>query len=198
MTINKLHLPTFIFTLVLLFTASNLSASGLVRINNYLKTEYSIISIINPSGITATLEITDQNKNIVFTKEISKEACSQEIINFEDVYNGNYTITVSNKNFKSEDRFELINNKIRKPYREFNTEERVFFRIAEEMLFVSRSAVNSNFNLTISDKYNTVIFDEAYVKSTRSKRFNISQLPSGKYNVRLYSGSKEFTYSFVK
>lgn len=198
MTIKKLHLPTLLFSIAILFSSLNVSATGLVRINNYLKTDFSIISIINPSGNTATLRITDENKNIVYTKEVSKEACSQEIISFSDIYNGSYTITVSNKDFKSEDHFELVNDKISKPYKEFNTEDRVFFRIAKEMLYVSRSSVNSTFNLSISDKNNELIFDESYVKSTSSKKFNISQLPSGKYDVRLYSGNKEYIYAFVK
>jgi len=198
MTIKKTFFSATLLALLLILSTSNINASGLVRIHNYLNTEFSVISIINPSGEIAKLEILDEGNNLIFTKNISKNACSQEIVNFKNSYNGKYTIVVSNTNFKSEDHFELLNDRILQLNNKFNTEEKVFFRIAEKNLFVSRSMTNTNFNLSITDKQGNIIFDEGYVKATTSKKFNISKLPAGKYEVRLYSGKKEFNYVFDK
>lgn len=198
MTITKTHLSLLVLVLLLSFSSKTLSALGLIRINNYLDTEFSVISIINPTGETAKLEILDEGDNLVFSKNISKQACTQEIINFTDTYNGKYYIVVSNKNFTSEEHFELLNNKIIKPVKHLNSDEKVFFRIDNQILYVSRSFVNNNFNLSITDNEGNVIFNEAYIKTITAKRFNISELPIGEYTVELRSGKKEFTYVFQK
>jgi hypothetical protein len=196
---KKVNLRGVVLGLILLLGTSSAFATGKIRISNYLDTDLSIVSIFNPGESTLKMKIYDVDGNLYYTKKVSSETTDQKLFDFSYLEDGMYKIVLTGGEKDIVKEFEIEDNKLA-PAKAKNYAERTLIRSFENDLFVTYlSFENKSFNLLITDKEGNQVFEESYTtKPNFSKKFNVSALPKGDYNVRLISNNKEYNYAFRK
>jgi predicted phage tail protein len=98
-----------------------------------------------------------------------------------------------------EKKFEVTNSKLAVASKPQNT-EKTLFRSKNNALIVSYiTQKNKDFKLSIADASGNRIFDANYTSDpVFQKKFDISALPKGEYNVRVVSDEKAYNYAFKK
>lgn len=184
---------------ILFLGASSAFATGNIRISPYMDTDFSIVSIINPSESFLNMKIYDEAGNMYYSRKVNSETSVQKLFDFSYLEDGTYKIVLTGKEDKLEKEFEVVNNKLVSKI-ETNTTEKTLFRTEDNNLFVTYlSFKNTNFNISINDEYGNEVFNNSYKSEpTFSKKFNVKALPKGNYNVRLVSDKKEYNYAFSK
>lgn len=193
------NLKGIVLGVILFLGTSSVFATGNIRINPYLNTEFSIVSIINPTESALKMKIYDNDGNLYYSKKVSSATTDQKLFDFSYLDNGTYKIVLSGENETIEKEFKVEDNKLITE----NTKEvaeKTLFRTEENSLFVTYlSFDNNNFNLSILDSFGNEVFEESYdSEPTFSKKFNVEALPKGEYKVRLISNAKEYNYAFRK
>ena len=193
------NLKGIVLGVILFLGASSAFATGNVRINPYLDTDLSVVSIINPTESTLRMKIYDAEGNLYYSKKISGETTDQKLFDFSYLEDGVYKIVLSGNENNFEKEFEVENNKLISEKKEEIT-EKTLFRSEKNNLFVTYlSFENKKINLSILDTFGNEIFEESYKSEpTFSKKFNVEALPKGEYKVRLISNDKEYNYAFRK
>lgn len=199
MRTKNLNLKGIVLGVVLFLGANSVFASGDIKINPYLDTDFSIVSIINPTESSLKMKIFDTDGNLYYSKKVSSETTDQKIFDFSYLENGTYKIVLSGEKEIIEKEFKIADNKLSTDKAE-DVAEKTLFRTEENSLFVTYlSFDNNNFNLSILDAFGNEVFEESYdSKPTFSKKFNVEALPKGEYKVRLISNDKEYNYAFRK
>ncbi|MPQ47960.1 T9SS type A sorting domain-containing protein [Marinifilum sp. N1E240] len=193
------NLKGIVLGVILFLGASSAFATGNVRINPYLDTDLSIVSIINPTESALKLKIYDTEGNLYYSKKVSGETTNQKLFDFSYLEDGVYKIVLTGNKVNVEKKFEVENNKLISEKQE-EIAEKTLFRSEDNNLFVTYlSFENKNFNLSILDSFGNEVFLESYSSEpTFSKKFNVEALPKGEYKVRLISNDKEYNYAFRK
>ena len=193
------NLKGIVLGVILFLGASSAFATGNVRINPYLDTDLSIVSIINPTESALKLKIYDTEGNLYYSKKVSGETTNQKLFDFSYLEDGVYKIVLTGNKVNVEKKFEIENNKLISE-KQNEIAEKTLFRSEDNNLFVTYlSFENKNFNLSILDSFGNEVFVESYnSEPTFSKKFNVEALPKGEYKVRLISNDKEYNYAFRK
>lgn len=196
---RSLNLKGIVLGVILFLGASSAFATGNIRINPYLDTDLSIISIINPNESFLKMKIYDEDGNLYYSKKISGETTAQKLFDFSYLEDGAYKIVLTGKEGNLVKRFDVANNKLVVEKTEIAS-EKTLFRTDNNDLFVTYlSFENKTFNISISDAFGNEVFESSYTSEpTFSKKFNVEALPKGEYNVRLVSDKKEYNYAFRK
>lgn len=199
MKTKNVNLKGIVLGVILFLGASSAFATGNVRINPYLDTDLSIVSIINPTESALKLKIYDTEGNLYYSKKVSGETTNQKLFDFSYLEDGVYKIVLTGNKVNVEKKFEVENNKLISEKQE-EIAEKTLFRSEDNNLFVTYlSFENKNFNLSILDSFGNEVFLESYSSEpTFSKKFNVEALPKGEYKVRLISNDKEYNYAFRK
>ena len=185
---------------VVLFLGANAAfATGNIRINSYLDTDFSIVSIINTTESNLKLKIYDESGNLYYSRKVDAATTAQRLFDFSYLEDGNYKIVLTGKEESIEKPFEVKNNKLAPELAKENT-EKTLFRTDEDALYVTYLSFNKSvFNISISDVEGNEVFENSYAaEPTFSKKFNLEALPKGDYKVRLVSDNKEYNYAFRK
>jgi len=184
---------------ILFLGTSSAFATGNIRINPYLDTDFSIVSIINPTESFLKMKIYDEAGNLYYSNKISGETTNQKLFDFSYLEDGTYKIVLTGKGDKLEKKFEVVNNKLVAESADKMT-EKTLFRAEDNNLFVSYlSFENTTFNISINDDFGNEVFNGSYASEPSfSKKFNVEALPKGDYKVRLVSNKKEYNYAFRK
>ncbi|WP_372756220.1 hypothetical protein [Labilibaculum sp.] len=196
---KNITLKGLVLGVALFLGASSAFATGNLRINSYLDTDYSIVSIINPSESVVKMKIYDEAGNLYYSNKVNSEASAQKLFDFSYLEDGTYKIILTSKENTIEEKFEIINNKL-VDASENIASEKTLFRADKDNLFVTYlSFKNTTFNISINDEFGNEVFNNSYnSEPTFSKKFNVKALPKGDYKVRLVSNNKEFDYAFSK
>lgn len=184
-------------TLVLSVSAQE----SIVKVNKYLNSDYSVVSVANPDQKPARLVIKNDDGEVVMKKSIARAAFSQEILDLSNLNDGKYTAVLSNRNEELvKEEFALINNQVSDATIMSAEELKAFFRLNDNILYVSHIAFGANtFGISIEDAIGEEIFEKGFEgNSTYSGKFDISALPNGEYSVKINSGKKHYSYVFKK
>ncbi|PKQ62660.1 hypothetical protein [Labilibaculum manganireducens] len=184
---------------ILFLGTSSAFATGNIRINPYLDTDLSIVSIINPTESLLKMKIYDEAGNLYYSNKVGGETTAQKLFDFSYLEDGTYKIVLTGKGDNIEKEFVVANNKLVAELAE-NTAEKTLFRTEDNNLFVTYlSFENKAFNISINDEFGNEVFNGSYASEpTFSKKFNVEALPKGDYKVRLVSDKKEYNYAFRK
>jgi len=199
MKTKNITLKGLVLGVILFLGASSAFATGNIRINPYLDTDLSIVSIINPTASFLKMKIYDEAGNLYYSNKVSAETTDQKLFDFSYLEDGTYNIVLTGKGDKLEKKFEVLNNKLVAESLDKLT-EKTLFRAEDNSLFVTYlSFKNTNFKISINDEFGNEVFENSYVSEpTFSKKFNVEALPKGDYKVRLVSDNKEYNYAFRK
>jgi flagellar hook assembly protein FlgD len=196
---KNVNLKGVVVGVLLFLGASSAFATGNIKINTYLDTDLSIVSIINPTESELRMKIYDIEGNLYYTSKVSNTTTDQRLFDFSYLEDGEYKIVLSGAKDNVEKSFTVLNRKL-KVEASNDPAEKTLFRSENNSLFVSYlSFENRKFNLSISDANGNAVFEDSYTSTpTFSKKFNVEALPEGEYKVRLISNNKEYNYAFRK
>ncbi|MDQ2177145.1 hypothetical protein [Marinifilum sp. D714] len=199
MKTKKVNLKGIVLGALLFLGASSAFATGNIKINPYLDTDLSIVSIINPTESVLKMKIYDREGNLYYSKKVNSATTDQKLFDFSYLEDGIYKIVLSGAEENVEKEFVIEGKKL-KVTDSKELAEKTFFRSADNNLYVSYLAFeNKTFNLSITDALGNEVFEESYTSApTFSKKFNVAALPEGEYKVRLVSNNKEYNYAFRK
>ncbi|WP_282014907.1 hypothetical protein [Marinifilum flexuosum] len=199
MKTKNVNLKGIVLGALLFLGASSAFATGNIKINPYLDTDLSIVSIINPSESALKMKIYDREGNLYYSKKVNSATTDQKLFDFSYLEDGIYKIVLSGAEENVEKEF-IIEGKKLKVTAAKEVAEKTLFRSQDNNLFVSYlSFENKTFNLSITDELGNEVFEESYTSApTFSKKFNVTALPEGEYKVRLVSNNKEYNYAFRK
>jgi flagellar hook assembly protein FlgD len=199
MRTKNVNLKGIVLGALLFLGASSAFATGNIKINPYLDTDLSIVSIINPSESALKMKIYDREGNLYYSKKVNRATTDQKLFDFSYLEDGIYKIVLSGADENVEKEF-IIEGKKLKVTDTKEVAEKTLFRSQDNNLFVSYlSFENKTFNLSITDELGNEVFEESYTSApTFSKKFNVTALPEGEYKVRLVSNNKEYNYAFRK
>ncbi|RKE02212.1 hypothetical protein [Marinifilum flexuosum] len=199
MRTKNVNLKGIVLGALLFLGASSAFATGNIKINPYLDTDLSIVSIINPSESALKMKIYDREGNLYYSKKVNSATTDQKLFDFSYLEDGIYKIVLSGADENVEKEFIIEGNKLKVTDTK-EVAEKTLFRSQDNNLFVSYlSFENNTFNLSITDELGNEVFEESYTSApTFSKKFNVTALPEGEYKVRLVSNNKEYNYAFRK
>jgi len=199
MRTKNVNLKGIVLGALLFLGASSAFATGNIKINPYLDTDLSIVSIINPSESALKMKIYDREGNLYYSKKVNSATTDQKLFDFSYLEDGIYKIVLSGAEENVEKEFIIEGNKLKVTDTK-EVAEKTLFRSQDNNLFVSYlSFENNTFNLSITDELGNEVFEESYTSApTFSKKFNVTALPEGEYKVRLVSNNKEYNYAFRK
>ncbi len=101
-------------TLVALFTLSlnTAFASGNVKINPYLNTGYSIVSVFNTSASNLKLKVYDEDGYIFYSQTVKAKTNEQKLFDLSYLADGNYSLVLVGDNTRIEEQFEVKAKKL--------------------------------------------------------------------------------------
>ncbi|WP_321282456.1 hypothetical protein [Marinifilum fragile] len=199
MKTKNVNLKGIVLGALLFLGASSAFATGNIKINQYLDTDLSIVSIINPTESVLKMKIYDREGNLYYSKKVNSATTDQKLFDFSYLEDGIYKIVLSGADENVEKEFVIEGKKLKVTDAK-ELAEKTLFRSKDNDLFVSYlSFENTTFNLSITDELGNEVFEESYTSApTFSKKFNVTALPEGEYKVRLVSNNKEYNYAFRK
>ncbi|MRT92873.1 hypothetical protein, partial [Ancylomarina sp. 16SWW S1-10-2] len=108
----NLKLKGLALVAVLTLSLSSAFASGHLRINKYLNTDYSIVSVFNTSDSNLKLKVYDEDGTVFYSETISAETSTQKLVDLSYLVDGNYSVALVGKNTKIEEPFVVKANKL--------------------------------------------------------------------------------------
>jgi hypothetical protein len=100
--------------LVALFTLSLNAAfaTGNIRINQYLNTNYSIVSVFNTSTTDLKLKVYDEAGNLFYSQKVEAETNTQKLFDLSHLSDGKYALILVGKNTRIEETFQVADKKL--------------------------------------------------------------------------------------
>ncbi len=108
----KLQLRGLALVALFVLSLSSAFAGGHLRINPYLNTDYSIVSILNPSETDARLKIYDEAGNIYYSQVVEAESNSQKLFDLSHLEDGEYSLVLVSENSRVEETFLVESKKL--------------------------------------------------------------------------------------
>ena len=101
----KLKLRGLALAAALVLSLSSAFAGGNVKINPYLNTDYSIVSVFNTSDSNLKLKVYDENGYVFYSETITAETNTQKLFDLSYLEDGNYSLVLVGNNTKVETPF---------------------------------------------------------------------------------------------
>lgn len=183
--------------------AESSKTSGNISILPYLNTSYSVVSLSNTGTNNSLLVIKDSDGGIYYKEWINTSVCAQKVLDFSYLEDGEYSITLSSKGSLSvTERFDVLNKQIAAVNKKEEVSEGLTSLVnhVDNMLYVSHIAFGYNtFGVSIVDTNSDELYNETFDgNSAFSKKYDISELPTGDYQVNINSDQKNYSYEFSK
>ena len=102
---KNLKLRGLALAAALVLSLSSAFASGNVKINPYLNTGYSIVSVFNTSDSNLKLKVYDENGHVFYSETVEAETNTQKLFDLSYLADGNYSLVLVGKNTKVETPF---------------------------------------------------------------------------------------------
>ncbi len=179
------------------------TASPAVSIFPYLDTDYSVLSLNNLSEKSAVLTIEGTSGEIFHREVINKAGFTQKVLDFSYLADGTYSVNLKSKGteyfskpFIVENHKVVVNSDHAAVASNANTS---FASVINNTLIVSYIPFGvKSVDVTISSNTEEIFTETFTADKTFSKKFDISALPRGEYQVSINSEDKNYSYAFSK
>ncbi len=108
----KLKLRGLALVAILTLSLSTAFASDTLRINTYLNTDYSIVSVFNTSVTNLKLKVYDEDGNVFYSQTIKAESNTQKLFDLSNLADGKYALVLVGKNTRIEEQFVVKAKKL--------------------------------------------------------------------------------------
>lgn len=188
---------------ILVLLSTSAFAKAKIFINSYLKTDYAVITARHDAADNYRVKIFNTDGDELYaSSKISGAASFQKLFDLTSLKDGEYTIELTSKNEKASEKFAIKDHVLVSVDGKKSDSEmlKAFFRVTNDKLYVSHVNFDkATLRISIDDKFGTEIYNSALPsESTYSGMFDLTNLPSGEYQVSLVSGNKEYSYEFNK
>ncbi len=179
------------------------TASPAVSIFPYLDTNYSVLSLNNSSEKSAVLTIEGTDGEVFHREVISKAGFTQKVLDFSYLADGSYSVNLKAKGTEYFSKpFIVKNHKVVSDSDQAASASNAntsFARVVKNTLIVSYIPFEvKSVDVTISSNTEEIFSKTFTADKTFSKKFDISALPRGKYQVSINSEDKNYSYAFSK
>jgi hypothetical protein len=160
--------------------------------------ERALIAMINNTDLKTVLTIEDATGDVIYYREgrITDEIYSKKF-DFANFSDGDYKVSVANKNGKDELYFSINDNIISLDI-ESNLNE-PFVDIKDNVLKLSMLNNSlEDISLVVSNKYGVVYKKSLGNNFNINAGFNLASLESGDYAINITNGVKTYSYNFNK
>jgi hypothetical protein len=160
--------------------------------------ERALIALTDNTNLVSELTIENVSGDVVYYKEgrISDELYSKKF-NFANLGDGDYKVTVNNKNGENELLFNVRDKKI--TVKSDKTLKEPFVEIKDDILKLSflNNSLNE-VNLTVSNEDGVVYTKSLGNDFSINAGFNLASLERGEYAINITDGVKTYSYNFNK
>ncbi len=108
----KLKLRGLALVAILTLSLSTAFASDTLRINTYLNTDYSIVSVFNTSATNLKLKVYNEDGDVFYSETIAAETNTQKLFDLSLLADGNYALVLVGKNTRIEEQFVVKAQKL--------------------------------------------------------------------------------------
>tara|TARA_R110001583_G_scaffold16041_2_gene65105 strand:- start:2604 stop:3011 length:408 start_codon:yes stop_codon:yes gene_type:complete len=108
----KLKLRGLALVAILSLSLSTAFASDTLRINPYLNTDYSIVSVFNTSDANLKLKVYDEDGHSFYSETINAETSTQKLFDLSLLSDGNYSLVLVGRNTRIEEQFVVKAQKL--------------------------------------------------------------------------------------
>ncbi|MBN2166522.1 MAG: hypothetical protein JW717_09620 [Marinilabiliaceae bacterium] len=183
------------------------TASNKVVIDNYMNTDFAIISASLEPSIDYKISIKDEYNTVLYSNKLGKNtAAYQKLFDLSELSDGAYVVIFEGKNAKSQSKFIVSNNRLVSyiPSKEIEISTinttKSYIRQSGDLIYVSQ--VNPDLMKTyveiFNEKGDSVYSSVLPKQKTYAGLYKIKSLPKGQYTMQLTSGSTVHTYEFQK
>lgn len=188
---------------VLVLLSTGAFAKGKIVISSYLRTDYAVITARYDAAENYRVKIFNaEGDELYASSRINGTASFQKLFDLTSLEDGEYTIELTSKKEKATEKFAILDHELVSVNGKKEESEmlKAFFRVANDRLYVSHMNFdNAALRIKIDDKFGTEIYNSSLpTESTYTGMFDLTNLPSGEYQVSLVSGNKEYSYEFNK
>ncbi len=191
--ISTAVLRTLLFLLVTSMSAMTYAGGG-VSVTASNEEKVAIISLAKLEAEHVRLSVESADESITyFSAFVENAADYKKAFDFSLLRDGNYVVIVNNNG-------ELIKQPIQIADSKILVEEEavvikpVFKRVDDNLLVYFNNEDESNLMVSIAGKQGVVYTEESKDKFFKRK-YNLSNLPNGTYDVTVFNNNQEFNYS---
>lgn len=165
----------------------SLSAEGKVR-----------LGIINTSSQKLNVEVVDKSGNVLFEASTKGGTNYFKLVDFLKLSDGDYEVHLSGLPNEIKREFTIKNNKISIAKINKNDDggiKPVFSLRSDQSIVVSYlNTDDSKVRVAFEQNGDVVFQDQGIAEKSILKKYSLKQLAPGKYEVKVYSGEKMFSY----
>ncbi len=169
-------------------------AGGGVSVTASNEKNVAIISLAKLEAKQVRLSVEDATENITYFSAFVENASDyKKAFDFSLLKDGDYVVVVNNNGELIKQPIQIVDSKILVT-EESVTVKPVFKRVNDNLLVYFNNEDESNLLVSIVGKDGVVYTEECKDKFFKRK-YNLSNLPNGKYNVTVFNNNQEFNYS---
>lgn len=155
------------------------------------------LGIVNTSKRFLELEIADDNGETIYSKKVLGKQNYFQLLSLANMPDGEYRVTLKNIDKIEEKKF-IIKNSDAQLFTEQPETEPSFYMQDDNSLIISYlNSKEALVNIFFIKDDDVVFEDRGLTGRAMSKKYSLKQLPRGEYTVKLYAGSKIYTYPLV-
>lgn len=141
------------------------------------------------------IEITNADGKLIYDNELSMSKAKK--FNFQELANGEYTVAISDDYKITIQNFVLNDRKI-ELLEDVEVRYKPIITLQDEYVDVNFMNTAGNTRIEMRDSNNNVFNIKTNDKTVINKRFDISELPSGKYRIYVNTDTDSYWKSFNK
>lgn len=191
----------FFPALILLLTSQLIWASQGEQLEFKVINDNSFtIKLQNPKKTTIELSIRDIHGVAVHTETIKENQIANKQYNLKALPTGEYSVVIINDQYINIQTLFKKNNKI---LFDIESSQKMYIpTFSDKLGFLDMNILGASevdYNVKIQDEEGNILFNENFIsESLIQRRFNLTKLEEGQYNITVYMEASTFSESFYK
>ena len=194
-------LKSVVMSVVVATLSSSAFAAGPVAVNNYLKTDYAIVSAVLSVDDNYRIAIKDDGGNLIYrSARINSSSLFQRLIDLSTLADGEYSVIVEGAGDSEISKFNVKNSRLVNSA-EVAVKSNVSFSLRNnDLLYVTHLNPSKNSAwININDERGNSIYSTSLPNTeVYSALYKVSELPKGTYVVSVSSDDNTQSYEFSK
>lgn len=194
-------LKSVVMGVVVATLSSSAFAAGPVVVNNYLKTDYAIVSAVLSVDDNYRIAIKDDGGNLIYrSAKINNSNQFQRLIDLSTLADGEYSVIVEGAGDSEISKFNVKNNRLVNSDEEAVKSNASFSLRNNDLLYVTHLNPSKNSAwINIKDERGNSIYSTSLPNTeVYSALYKVSELPKGNYVVSVSSDDNTQSYEFSK
>lgn len=175
---------------------ANLFASTTPNFIKEVSAKTVVVNLNNWKQSNITITIEDLSGNVVFSEKIEKPQSNRQY-NLSKMNDGDYTISIENKQKVAVQKVKIKNDQLLVDATIEETYKPIFLTNGN-VWAIQALALAKNAEIKIYDEDSNIVFSEKIEKPTVERRYNVTKLSSGNYEIVYSINGKTYSQSAFK